>query len=100
MLQINTGTNTKGSRIDSDRDVLPFPTGGVFGPRSKPAKKSDATTGLDLARSIEQDLDALQAGLHRLTVDINEDESRDVFAAIPFRRFSGSGETGPSSPAA
>ncbi len=51
---------------------------------------------MNLARSIERDLDNLQQGLDRLTVQIKDDEARDVLASIPFRRIQH--ETTPDSP--
>jgi hypothetical protein len=93
MLNLNTGITTSSSRVESDRDVLPFPTGGVFGPGrvtaspNKTDRKSSSDDVMNLARSIESELDNLQQGLNRLTVEIEEDEARDALASIPFRRF-------------
>ncbi len=106
MLNLNRESTTSGSRFDSDRDVLPFPAGGVFGPKGEDASKKDKRTGrkagssMNLADSISADLNALQAGLDRLTIEIHEDEARDALAAIPFKRFQSSDPSGPSSPAA
>ena len=100
MLNLNTESTTPDSRFDRDRDVLPFPSGGVFGPESGARQADDADTSMNLADSINADLDALQAGLDRLTVELEEDEAHDVLAAIPFERFRGSGPSGPPSPAA
>ena len=101
MTNLNTGSPTSSSRIDSDRDVLPFPVGGVFGPGPSPSatkvsRAASSHDAMNLARSIESELDNLQQGLNRLTVQIKDDESRDALASIPFRRFQTS--TTPDSP--
>jgi len=100
MLNLNAGQITAGTRIDSDRDVLPFPAGGVYGlsPEARPAES--AKSALDVARSIEAELDQLRHGLDRLSEQIEEDESHDLLAAIPFRRFQITADSGPHNPAA
>lgn len=105
MLYLNRESTTSGSRFDSDRDVLPFPAGGVFGPKpgagstdERGAEQSESS--MNLADSINANLDALQAGLDRLTVELEQDEAHDVLAAIPFKRFQKSDPSGPTSPAA
>jgi hypothetical protein len=105
MLNLNRESTTSGSRFDSDRDVLPFPAGGVFGPKGKTTPNETRSgrkteSSMNLADSISADLNALQAGLDRLTIEIHEDEARDALAAIPFKRFQSSDPSGPSSPAA
>jgi len=100
MLNINTGTTITGSRIDSDRDVLPFPTGGVHGPSSRSIATEQATTPIEFARSIEAELDALKHGLDDLAEQFDDDESQDVLAAIPLHRFFSGPSRGPHNPAA
>lgn len=105
MLQLHKATVSQVTRIDSDRDVLPFPAGGVFGaPRNiaadahrQPRRNSGS---FNLAASIERNLDDLQRGIDRLTVELDEDERRDVLAAIPFRLTVDRNDPGPSAPAA
>ncbi|MCR9217872.1 MAG: hypothetical protein NXI14_11825 [bacterium] len=55
---------------------------------------------MNLADSISADLDALQAGLDRLTIELDEDEARDALSAIPIERFQTPDPSGPTSPAA
>lgn len=105
MLNLNRGSTTSGSRFDSDRDVLPFPDGGVHGPKrdatsNNPRSASGAGSSMNLADSISADLDALQAGLDRLTIELDTDEARDALSAIPFERFQAPDPSGPTSPAA
>lgn len=102
MLNLNAGHRSAGTRIDSDRDVLPFPTGGVFGPapEPRPNTSTNAKSALDVARSIEAELDQLKHGLDRLSQQIDEDESSDLLAAIPFHRFQRPSDSGPHNPAA
>ncbi len=100
MLNLNAGHRSAGTRIDSDRDVLPFPTGGVYGPAPEPSPSTKTKSALDVARSIEAELDQLKHGLDRLSEQIDEDESSDLLAAIPFHRFQRLSDSGPHSPAA
>lgn len=105
MLNLNRESTTSGSRFDSDRDVLPFPAGGVHGPKRDattniPRSASGAGSSMNLADSINADLDALQAGLDRLTIELDKDEARDALSAIPFERFQAPDPSGPTSPAA
>lgn len=100
MLNINTGIAITGSRIDSDRDVLPFPTGGVHGPASRTVATEQATSAIEFARSVEAELDALKHGLDQLAEQIDEDESQDVLASIPLHKFFSGPSRGPHNPAA
>lgn len=107
MLNLNSGSTTStSSRIDSDRDVLPFPSGGVFGPgrdqtaETPPSNQTTPDGTLNLTRSIESELDNLQRGLDQLTIQIEEDEARDALASIPFRRYQRGDDSNPPPPAA
>ena len=56
--------------FDSDRDVLDFPQGGVFGnPDEQPAESSSA---LSLAHQLETQLDAMQAQLDELADEVDK----------------------------
>lgn len=104
MLNLNAGSKSQTSRIESDREVLPFPAGGVFGPaRPGPApSKSDSRVDstMRLTQSIEAELDSLQQQLDGLTVELDADEARDLLAAIPFRRFQNTDDPSPPPSAA
>ena len=55
--------------FDSDRDVLDFPRGGIFGsPDHQPAKGSSA---LSLAHELEAQLDSMQAQLDDLADQVD-----------------------------
>ncbi|MFI4854151.1 MAG: hypothetical protein ACIAQF_04115 [Phycisphaerales bacterium JB065] len=106
MLNLNSGSTSSTSRIESDRDVLPFPSGGVFGPgrdqtsENTVREKTTPDGSLNLTRSIESELDNLQQGLDQLTVEIEEEEARDALASIPFRRYQQGDDSNSPPPAA
>ncbi len=59
-------------RIDSDRDALPFPDGGVRGPA-----QSDTT---DITTEVISQLDRIQKGFDRLVRDLDENAEADLQA--------------------
>lgn len=67
------------ARLESDRDCLPFPVGGVFGPISHedPAPMNDDWDRMDTISVIENVLDRMQGQLDEL-----EEGVEDVIAHI------------------
>ncbi len=76
MLRINQRPmRFSATRLESDRDTLPFPDGGV---RGHTESNDDVVTTTDLAHNTFAHLDRLQHRLDQLSADLEEDAQADL----------------------
>jgi len=83
----DTGTN---ERFESDRDSLPFPSGGVFGRVAQGAPVLDAATADDIIDTIDQ----MQASLDTLEQALGAELARELSEQV---EIAGRINTGPAS---
>lgn len=65
------GHKTHRARPEPQRDVLPFPRGGVFGPASG-ASLEQIHDALTIARGLEHALDRMQSQLDELNAELDD----------------------------
>jgi hypothetical protein len=68
-------TRQIGVRLDSDRDTLPFPSGGVYG------STSDVATSSEVAAEAFAQIDRIQQGIDQLS-GFADDSARADIAAL------------------
>ncbi len=84
MSDLRIANTDHAERIESDREVLPFPRGGVFGYARGSAPRTDVS-------EIERTLDTMKAQLNELSEAVDE--------VLKFSEYTDPGETSPNSAA-